>query len=83
MRKTTLIGGPLGGHDRFVAAADQDWYLIEHCGRIHFYLWDHVSDGYIYDGSITGTRQTAVAVANVLYQRESPLHVMPLQSESA
>jgi hypothetical protein len=79
MRQAQLIGGPLNGQN--VTVASLDWYLIEVGNRIQFYLWDPVADAYRFDGAITGTRQTAMALFAVLSERPTPLHSEPTEHD--
>jgi hypothetical protein len=72
MRSVKFIGGPLDKQETVADASD--WKVIEDNGRLWFYLWDAVADTYTLDGSITGTRQTAVKLSQVLWQQPTPLH---------
>jgi len=71
-RSVKFIGGPLDKQETVADASD--WKAVEDNGRIWFYLWDPVADTYTLDGSITGTRQTAVKLSQVLWQQPTPLH---------
>lgn len=71
-RSVRFISGPLDGQETVADASD--WKVVEDNRRIWFYLWDAAADAYRLDGSITGTRQTAVKLSQVLWQQPTPLH---------